>query len=195
VIAASGEPLPDAVVQLISANPVAVPRVAITGAKGTVAFSDVPSGSLHVAASARGFATSAIRVSAPGHEVRFTPAPAYRVTATVALPAAAGPHFVRLLDDTNASMDSVLDGQSDRRIDPPGALPSVRFLGEPTSSNSTAPADAAGNGSASSTATLPRPSDCFGPPPQSGHNTAQTRHGSGRAVGAEPKEPMERDDE
>jgi hypothetical protein len=122
VIAASGEPLPDAVVQLISANPVAVPRVAITGAKGTVAFSDVPSGSLHVAASARGFATSAIRVSAPGLEVRFTLAPAYRVTATVALPAAAGPHFVRLLDDTNASMDSVLDGQSDRRIDPPGRL-------------------------------------------------------------------------
>jgi hypothetical protein len=43
VITPFDEPLPNAVVQLISANPAAVPRVAVTDAKGVVMFSDVPS--------------------------------------------------------------------------------------------------------------------------------------------------------
>jgi hypothetical protein len=62
VITPFDEPLPNAVVQLISANPAAVPRVAVTDAKGVVTFSDVPSGSLQLIASADGFVTSTMRL-------------------------------------------------------------------------------------------------------------------------------------
>jgi hypothetical protein len=40
----------------------------------------------------------------------------------VQLPAAAGPQLVRVMNERNRSMDDVLDGDSDRRLDPPGRL-------------------------------------------------------------------------
>jgi carboxypeptidase family protein len=123
VITTSGEPLRNAVVELISANPAAVPRVAMTDAKGVVTFSDVPSGSLQLIAHGEGFVTSTMRVGeAPSSEVVFTLSRGYRVIASVELPATAGPQLVRVVNDGNASMDSFLDSESDRRVEPPCRL-------------------------------------------------------------------------
>ena len=60
VISTSGEPVAGAVVELISASPAAVSRVAVTDAKGVVTFADVPPGPLQLIASADGFVTSTI---------------------------------------------------------------------------------------------------------------------------------------
>ena len=123
VLTTSGEPLPNAVVELISANPVAVPRVAATDAKGAVAFSDVPSGSIQLIASADGFVTSTMRIEEDRtREVVFTLSRGYRVIARVALPATAGPQLVLVVNDGNASIDSFLDSESDRRVESTGRL-------------------------------------------------------------------------
>jgi hypothetical protein len=44
------------------------------------------------------------------------------VIATVELPATAGSQLVRVVNDGNTSMDSLLDSDSDRRFQPPGRL-------------------------------------------------------------------------
>jgi hypothetical protein len=46
----------------------------------------------------------------------------YRVIASVKLPATAGPQLVRVVNDGHASMDNLLDSESDRRLEPPGRL-------------------------------------------------------------------------
>src|SRR5436309_2660210 len=123
VITTSGEPLRNAVVELISANPAEVPRVAVTDAKGVVTFSDVPSGSLQLIASADGFPTSTQRIEEDRTtEVVVTLSRGYRVIASVELPATAGPQLVRVVNDGNASIDSFLDGESDRRVESTGRL-------------------------------------------------------------------------
>jgi hypothetical protein len=123
VITTSGEPLPDAVVALISANPAEVPRVAVTDATGVVTFSDAPSGSLQLIASADGFVALPMRVEEDRtSEVVFRLSRGYRVIASVELPATAGPQMVRVMNDGNASMDNFLDTESDRRFEPPGRL-------------------------------------------------------------------------
>jgi hypothetical protein len=123
VITTSGEPLRNAVVELISANPADVPRVSVTDAKGVATFSDVPSGSLQLIASADGFVTSTMRIEKDrASEVVFTLARGYRVIASVELPATAGPQLVRVVNDGNASIDSFLDSESDRRFEPPRRL-------------------------------------------------------------------------
>jgi hypothetical protein len=123
VITTSGEPLPKAVVELIPVNPSEVPHVAVTDAKGVATFSDVPSGSLQLIASADGFVTATIRVEKDHTgEVVFTLSRGYRVIASAELPAAAGPQLIRMVNDSNASMDSFLDSESDRRFEPPGRV-------------------------------------------------------------------------
>jgi carboxypeptidase family protein len=123
VITTSGEPLADAVVALISANPAALPRVAVTDANGVVAFSDVSSGSLQLIASADGFATSMVRLEkGSASEVVFTLSRGYRVIASVELPPAAGPQLVRVANDAGVPMDAFLDNDSDRGLEPPGRL-------------------------------------------------------------------------
>jgi hypothetical protein len=123
VITTSGEPLPNAVVELISANPAAVPRVAVTDAKGVGEFSDVPSGSLELIASADGFVTSTMRIERDRtSEIVFTLSRGYRVIASVELPATAGPQRVRVVNDASTSMDDSLDSESDRGLEPPGRL-------------------------------------------------------------------------
>ena len=123
VTTTSGEPLPNALVELISANPAAVPRVAMADAKGVVTFADVPSGALDLIAHADGFAISTMRVENDrAGEVVFTLSRGYRVIASVELPAAQGPQQVRVVNDRDASMDSFLDSESDRRVEPPGRL-------------------------------------------------------------------------
>jgi len=123
VITTSGEPLPNAVLELISANPTAVPRVAVTDAKGVVTFSDVPSGSCQLIASADGFVTSTMRIAEDiASEIVFTLSRGYRVIASVELPATEGPQRVQVVNDTNTSMDDFLDIESDRGLEPPGRL-------------------------------------------------------------------------
>jgi hypothetical protein len=123
VLTTSGDALPHAVVELISANPAEVPRIAVTDEKGVATFTNVPSGSLQLIASADGFVTSPMRVAADhSNEVVFTLFRGYRVIASVELPVTAGPQLVRILNDADASMDSFLDSESDRRFEPPARL-------------------------------------------------------------------------
>src|SRR5262249_15746435 len=123
VTTASGEPLPRALVELISANPANVPPVAVTDAQGIVTFSDVPSGSLQLIASADGFVTSALHIAADRKgDVAFTLSRGYRAIVSVELPPDTGPQQVRVMNDVNVSMDGFLDTGSDRRIEPPGRL-------------------------------------------------------------------------
>jgi hypothetical protein len=123
VMTISGEPLPDAVVTLISANPADVPRVAVTDLNGVVTFADAPSGSLELIASADGFVASSVRIGEDRtSEVLFKLSQAYRVNTSVEWPSTAGPQLVRLMNDDNASADNLLDTQSDRRFEPPGRL-------------------------------------------------------------------------
>jgi hypothetical protein len=100
-----------------------MPGISVTDAKGVAAFSDVPPGSLRLIASADGFVTSTMRVDEDGaSEVVLTLSRGYRVAAGVDLPLTAGPQQVRVVNDANASMDSVLDGESDRRVEPRGRV-------------------------------------------------------------------------
>lgn len=123
VITTSGAPVPSAVVELISTNPTAVPHIAVTDANGVVAFPNVPSGSFQLIASADGFVTSTMRAGDDrAAEMVLTLSPGYRVIANVELPATEGPSVVRVLNDVGASMDDVLDGASDRSVEPPAAL-------------------------------------------------------------------------
>jgi hypothetical protein len=123
VVTMSGEPLPNAVVELSSANPYELARVAVTDTKGVVRFTDVPSGELRLTASADGFASAALRVAEENRSgIVFTLSRGYRVIADVELPANAGPHFVQVMTERGLSMDGFLDLASDRRIDPPGRL-------------------------------------------------------------------------
>jgi hypothetical protein len=116
----SGEPLPNAVVELISAKPAAEPRVAVTDAKGVVVFSNVPSGSLQLIASADGFATATMHSGKDvASEIVVTLSRGYRVIASVELPATSGPQQVRVVNDANSSMDDFLDIESDRGTEPP----------------------------------------------------------------------------
>jgi hypothetical protein len=123
VTTTSGEPLANAVIELVSANPADVRRVAVTDAKGVVSFSDLPSASLQLIAHADGFVTSTMHVAKDvTGEIVFTLTRGYRVIASVELPLTVGPQLVRVVNESNASMDSLLDGESDRRLAPPGRL-------------------------------------------------------------------------
>jgi len=123
VITSSGEPLPNAVVELLSADPSVVPLVVTTDAKGTVTFSDAPPGSLQLIASSGGFVTSRIRTGGDGpEEIVLTLSQGYRVIASVELPAGEGPQAVRVVNGANISMENVLDNASDRGFVPPAGL-------------------------------------------------------------------------
>ena len=123
VTTTSGEPLPNAVVELISANPAAVPHVAMTDAKGVVVFSDVPSGSFQLIATADGFVTSKMRIGDDRTaEIVLTLSQGYRLIARVELAATEGPQVVRVVNDAGASMEDWLDSASYRGFDPPAGL-------------------------------------------------------------------------
>jgi len=123
VVTTSGEPVPNTVVELIFADPAAVPRVAVTDAKGVVAFSDVPSGSLQLIALAEGYVTSTMRIGEErSAEIVLTLSQGYRVIASVDLPTTAGPQSVRVLNGAGASMENVLDSASDRGFEAPAGL-------------------------------------------------------------------------
>ena len=109
--------------ELSSGNPVDVSQLALADAKGFVRFFDAPPGALRLMASADRFVTAGVRIpddSRDGIVLRLSPG--YRVVVNVELPAEAGPHLVRVLNEAGVSMEAFLDTASDRRIEPPGRL-------------------------------------------------------------------------
>jgi len=123
VVTASGDVLPNAVVEVTPANPLWAPQVAVTDAKGIVTFLDAPAGTLRVTAIANGYVVSTMRVSQNNRTGAVpTLSPGYRAVASVELPATLGPLLVRVLNDAGATMDALLDAASDRGIEPPGRL-------------------------------------------------------------------------
>jgi Carboxypeptidase regulatory-like domain len=123
VVTASGEALPNAVVEVAPENPLIAPQLAVTDARGVGTFLDVPAGTLRVTANASGYGASTMRMSQGNRAgAVLTLAPGYRAIVSVELPTTSGPLQVRVLNDAGQSMDALLDGASDRRIESPGRL-------------------------------------------------------------------------
>jgi carboxypeptidase family protein len=123
VVTASGDALPNAVVEVAAASPLWAPQVAVTDAKGVVTFPDVPAGTLRVTAIANGYVASTIRVSQDNRiGAVLTLSSGYRAVVGVELPATVGALLVRVLDTAGRTLDALLDGASDRGIEPPGRL-------------------------------------------------------------------------
>jgi hypothetical protein len=123
VVTASGAPLPNAVVEVAPGNPLERPQLAVTDAKGVVAFPDAPAGTLRVTAIANGYVALTTRIPADNRTgAVLTLSPGYRVVVNVELPATWGPLLVRVLNQAGSTMDALLDGASDRGIEPPGRL-------------------------------------------------------------------------
>jgi hypothetical protein len=119
----TGEPLRDAVVELLATDSSAVPRVAPTDRSGVVVLDNTPPGSMQLIASADGFMSSTVQVAADSaHDLVLTLSRGYRVIADVELPTTAGPQLVRVMNESNRTADGFLDGESDRRLQPPGRL-------------------------------------------------------------------------
>jgi carboxypeptidase family protein len=123
VVTASGDALPDAVVEVAPQNPLWAPQLAVTDAKGVVSFSDAPAGTLRVTAFANGYVASTLRISEDNRAgAVVTLSPGYRAMVSVEVPATSGPLLVRVLNDAGRTLDALLDGASDRGIEPPGRL-------------------------------------------------------------------------
>ena len=123
VVTASGEALSNAVVEVVPENPLVAPQIAVTDAKGVGTFLDAPAGTLRVTAIASGYLASTMRISQANRlGAVMTLSPGYRALVNVELPATSGPRLVRVLNDTGRPMDTLLDGLSDRGIEPPGRL-------------------------------------------------------------------------
>ena len=123
VVTASGDALPNAVVEVTPANPLWATQLAVTDAKGIVTFPDAPAGTLRVTAIANAYVVSTMRVSQNNRTgAVLTLSPGYRAVVSVELPATLGPLLVRVLNDAGQTMDALLDGASDRGIGPPGRL-------------------------------------------------------------------------
>ncbi len=123
IVAASGEPLPYAVVALSATNPMEAPQVAVTNAKGVVIFTDVPAGTLRVTARADVFVATTIPIAENRRaDVTLALPRGYRIVANVELPEGTGPLRVRVLTGGGATMENALDSASDRSIKSPGRL-------------------------------------------------------------------------
>jgi hypothetical protein len=123
VVTASGDALPNAVVEVAPANPFWAPQLAVTDAKGVVTFPDAPAGTLRVTTTANGYVASAMRVPPDNRAgALLTLVPAYRAVLSVELPPASGPLLVRVLNAAGQTMDALLDGASARGVEPPGRL-------------------------------------------------------------------------
>ena len=123
VVTASGDALPNAVVEVAPESPLWAPQLAVTDAKGVVTFADAPAGALRVTAIANGYVASTMRISQNNRTgAVLTLSPGYRAVVSVELPATSGPLLVRVLDYASQTMDMLLDGASDRGIESPGRL-------------------------------------------------------------------------
>jgi hypothetical protein len=122
-VSPSGDALPNAVVEVDPENRLDAPLLAVTDAKGIVAFPDAPVGSLRVTATAHGWVTASRRVSQDNRaDAVLTLTPGYRAAVSVEIPATTGPQLVRVLDAAGRTMDAMLDSVSDRGIEPPDRL-------------------------------------------------------------------------
>jgi hypothetical protein len=123
VVTASGVALPNAVVEVAPQNSLWPPQLAVTDAKGSVTFPDAPASALRVMAIANGYVASTKRIAQDNQAgTVMTLTPGYRALVSVELPATSGPLLVRVLSDAARPMDTLLDGVSDRGIEPPGRL-------------------------------------------------------------------------
>ena len=123
VVTASGDALPSAVVEVAHGSPLWAPQLAVTDAKGVVTFPDAPAGMLQVTASASGYVASTLRISQDNRAgAVLTLSPGYRAIVGVELAVTSGPLLVRVLNDAGRTLDALLDGASDRGIEPPARL-------------------------------------------------------------------------
>ena len=124
VVTASGEGAPSAVVEVAPQNPLWPPQLGVTDANGVVTFPDAPPGILRVTALASGYTASTLRIPQNNRAAGalLTLSPGYRTSVDVQLPAASSQFIVRVLNRVGQTMDALLDGASDRRIEPPGRL-------------------------------------------------------------------------
>ncbi|MGH9373708.1 MAG: MSCRAMM family protein, partial [Vicinamibacterales bacterium] len=122
VITAAGEPLPDAVVELTPEDPIEGGYLTVTDEKGFARFVDPPQGALRLLARADGYVAAGMRIPADAtREPVVTLSRGYRVIARVESPAI-GPSLIRILTDGGASVDDLLDTESDRSIEAPGRV-------------------------------------------------------------------------
>jgi len=78
---------------------------------------------LRVTAMANGYVASTLRVSQDNRAAAVLAlSPGYRALVSVELPATPGPLLVRVLNGAGQTLDALLDGASDRGIEPPGRL-------------------------------------------------------------------------
>ncbi len=124
IVADSGEPIANAVVEVSSENPFEANVVATTDAKGLVTFSNLPPGTLRIVAGAEGFVTRETLISADARGgVVVSLSRGYRVNANVELTSTAnGLYSIRVLDGVGATMDRFLDFASDRTVASPGRV-------------------------------------------------------------------------
>jgi hypothetical protein len=121
VVSASGEPVRDAVVEVIPEDALEIRRVAITNEKG-VAFIEVPGG-VTLRAHAAGYVVSEVRISADmAGEPVVTMTRGYRVIARVDSLAGVGPSFISIVNESGAAVNDLLDASSDRTIEAPGRV-------------------------------------------------------------------------
>ena len=123
IVTASGEPLPDAVVELSAMNKIAAPQVAVTDAKGVVVFTEVPAGTLHVTARADLFAATTIQIAEDRRaDITLALSRGYRIAANVELQVGTDPLRVRVRNNAGETMENALDSASDRRIKSAGRV-------------------------------------------------------------------------
>jgi hypothetical protein len=123
VVGPSGEGLPNAVVECAPANPFWPAQIGVTDAKGAITFREAPAGILRVTAVANGYASSTMRIASEDRmRAVLSLVPGYRARVSVELPPSRDPLLVRVLNGVGQSIDALLDGESDRRLEPPGRL-------------------------------------------------------------------------
>ena len=124
VVTASGQSIPGAVVEVTPQNPLVPPQIAVTDANGDVTVPDAPPGAVRLTASANGYVTSTLRIPAADRAANpvLTLSPGFRALVDVQLPATSGPKIVRVLNGVGQTLDTLLDGASDRVVEPPGHL-------------------------------------------------------------------------
>jgi hypothetical protein len=123
VVTASGEGVPSAVVELTPQNPLLGRQLDVTDRTGFVRFPDAPPGNVRLTAFANGYVASTLRTPEDYRaDAVLTLSPGYRALVDVHLPAISGQLIVRVLNGGGQTMDALLDGASDRGIEPPGRL-------------------------------------------------------------------------
>jgi hypothetical protein len=136
IVNETGEPLAEAVAELIPTDPIEDSHVATTDARGSVRFLAAPPGNARLVARADRYVVSTVpvpsRMSGP---ITIALSRGYRILARVERTVGAGPHRIRLLDAAGAARDHFLDAASDRVIDRPqvaslGPLPPGTYIVE-----------------------------------------------------------------